>query len=261
MAAITDSIQTEGKLLYRSEMASWYGTDVFMEKLKHRQPLSGGYLSYDTGKGVNNIFFGKGDDPEVLATISFNYDFDLNSYKLDTASRKLNETEKELFTIRRAALSATRTDTLFKRYNNTGTNLIPVVGKRYKRVYILTSPEQSGYVILGNDYQIDFDKNNNITSKRKIHKSIFVLQTQGKEVQTAGMHSHLPTTGEFMTVTDVCTLALYGKYTTWDQYYTISKDCISIWDIKKQLLVIMTMKAWKRIGNDVGKSSLNPPSH
>ncbi len=52
IAKITDSLQAEGKTLYKSEMASWYGTDVFLEKCKSRVSLSGGYLSYDTGMGM-----------------------------------------------------------------------------------------------------------------------------------------------------------------------------------------------------------------
>ena len=28
----TSKIVEEGKILYKSEMASWYGTDIFMEK-------------------------------------------------------------------------------------------------------------------------------------------------------------------------------------------------------------------------------------
>jgi hypothetical protein len=75
--AVADSIQREATMLYRSEMASWYGTDTFLERFKSKQGLIGGYISYDTGKGVNNVFFGKGDDPAVLSTITFNYAFDI----------------------------------------------------------------------------------------------------------------------------------------------------------------------------------------
>src|SRR5689334_9378884 len=38
-------IVDEGKQLYRSEMASWYGTDVFLEQFKERDKI-GGYFSY-----------------------------------------------------------------------------------------------------------------------------------------------------------------------------------------------------------------------
>ncbi|MBD1385737.1 hypothetical protein IDJ75_10645 [Mucilaginibacter rigui] len=31
---LTDSVVTEGKALYRSEWASWHGTDIFLENAK-----------------------------------------------------------------------------------------------------------------------------------------------------------------------------------------------------------------------------------
>ncbi|QHS54899.1 hypothetical protein GWR56_04805 [Mucilaginibacter sp. 14171R-50] len=55
----TDSIMAEGKALYRSEWASWYGTDIFLEKFKDKRALIGGYLSYETKSGVKNIFLEK----------------------------------------------------------------------------------------------------------------------------------------------------------------------------------------------------------
>lgn len=41
-------IVAEGKLLYRTEMASWYGTDLFWENYKNRENI-GGYFS------INNL--------------------------------------------------------------------------------------------------------------------------------------------------------------------------------------------------------------
>ena len=53
-------IVIEGKLLYKSEMASWYGTDLFLENYKERENI-GGYFSY-TEKGLAKcIFFSKSD--------------------------------------------------------------------------------------------------------------------------------------------------------------------------------------------------------
>jgi hypothetical protein len=43
------SIVDEGKLLYHSEMASWYGTDVFLDNYKSRENI-GGYISYMDNK-------------------------------------------------------------------------------------------------------------------------------------------------------------------------------------------------------------------
>jgi hypothetical protein len=64
------------------------------------------------------------------------------------------------------------------------------------------------------------------------------------------MHTHLPQSGDYITATDICTLMLYAKFTTWDQHYVISKNDVSIWDCKKNQLVILTMEAWKKIAAD-----------
>lgn len=54
----TDSIVEEGKRLYKSEMASWYGTDVFLEQFKAREKI-GGYFSYSDNDVNKCIFFSK----------------------------------------------------------------------------------------------------------------------------------------------------------------------------------------------------------
>ena len=53
-----DKILEEGKLLYQLEKASWFGTDVFLEKFSHKVNDIGGYLSYlNEDNKVINIFF------------------------------------------------------------------------------------------------------------------------------------------------------------------------------------------------------------
>ncbi len=56
-----DKILAEGKLLYRLEKASWYGTDAFLEMFPEKVKQIGGQLSYvdETGRAVN-IFWRKG---------------------------------------------------------------------------------------------------------------------------------------------------------------------------------------------------------
>ncbi|HVV55871.1 MAG TPA: hypothetical protein VHC47_11120 [Mucilaginibacter sp.] len=249
---ITDSIESEGKMLYRSEFASWYGTDVFTGKCKYLLAQAGGYLSYDTKEGMNNIFFSKDTIPLVLATISFGSDFNPNNYKLDTVRRKLTEKENDLYTIRKLALEEMNRDTMFKHYRNTNLNLVPIIARNFKRVYVLTGPQVNGVIVFGNDYLIDFDKDDNITDKRKLHKGIIPIEFHAPTADTSknevsSIHSHLPEYSPFMTATDICTLMLYEKFTTWTQHIVVSKNYVSIWDCKKNELVIITMDAWKRI--------------
>jgi len=255
LSKIADSITNEAQVLFKSEWASWYGSDIFSEKCKTRRPLSGGYISYDTGTGLNNVFFSKGPDPKILATISFGYDFNNDNYKLDTADRKFTSLEKDLYTIRQTVYADIKTDTLYKNYNNSSLNAIPIITNKVRRVYVLTGPNINGVVIFGNDYLITFDDNNKLISKRKIHKSIIPVNyskpgTDAVNVQLATMHTHLPETGEFITATDICTLMLYEKFTSWANCIVISRNYVSSWDCKKNKLLILTQEAWKKISAD-----------
>lgn len=249
---ITDSISNEGKALYHSEWASWYGTDIFVAKCPAKRLLSGGYFSYETDDNLINLFFSKDAEPVVLATITFGKDFNAENYKLDTVPRKLNKIEHDYYMIRTAALKRSQTDTTFKYFKNTSFNIVPLIQKNVKKVYALTGPNVSGMVIFGNDYLMSFDNDNQITAVKKLHKNLISINTKtdtGK-VNIATMHTHLPESGDFMSATDICTLLLYEKFTTWNQHYVISKNDVSIWDCKKDILVILTMDAWKRIDAD-----------
>lgn len=250
---IADSIKREGELLHHSDWASWYGTDVFLARLPGRRSLSGGFLSYDNGKGWTNIFFTKGDVPKVIATIAFaGYNYNKDNYTLDTAERALTPIEKDMFTIRRAAIKRSETDTLFKFYRNTDYNPIPIMINGQKRVYIVTGTSENNVVIFGNDYLFTFNQDNSIAGVRRLHKNIIKIITKDTSatIQTGGMHTHLPETGDFITATDICTLMGYEQFTNWQTYYVLSKNYVSIWDCKKNMLVILTMDAWKKIATD-----------
>lgn len=67
---ITSKIIEEGKTLYKSEMASWYGTDIFIEKFKEKEKI-GGYLSYSENEISRCIFYSKDENPKVIGTMDF----------------------------------------------------------------------------------------------------------------------------------------------------------------------------------------------
>lgn len=240
-----DEILAEAWLLYNSERASWHGTDIFMEKFTEREKI-GGYFSYSEGKKHTCVFYDRAEDPQVLGAITFDDNFVVEAADVNMTTRKLTSHEKELYTIREKALKESFRDTLFKRYEDMNPNVIPLITKNYKRVYILTGPKKNGVVVFGNDYLIEFDKKSNIKSKKALHKNIIVME-YGKGDAVAGMHSHLDSTGELITATDICTLMLYCPYVGWEHYYVISDKKVSIWDCEKNELVVMTREAWEKI--------------
>lgn len=245
----TEPIVEEGKLLYRLEMASWFGTDIFMATYNDRNNI-GGYFSYVLGTdSARCIFYSKGDNPVVIGTITFD-----NSYDLDNASKNFDERpfttqELDLYTIRDMAINIARTDELFRIYPNTNFNLIPLIHKNEKKVYILTGPTTTGVVIFGNDYLIRFNKNNKVIEKKSLHKNIIPIKYGGDTQVVAAAHTHLPETGDFITATDICTTMLYSKITGWDHHYVTSKDYTSIWYCKTNKLLVLTNKALNRIND------------
>jgi hypothetical protein len=256
MNELAKPVVAEGKLLYRSEMASWYGTDLFLEKFKQRE-LIGGYFSYTDNDEAKCIFFSKGDKPKVIGTISFDNTYNTQTAKVDMAERDFSPVEADLYAIRKIALNEIKSDTLFKVYQNTNLNLIPLINGRQKKVYVLTGPEQGGVVIFGNDYLLTFDETNKLLQKKQLHKNIIPIyygkeEEEGKEVEDA-IHNHSPETGDLMTATDVCTLMLYEKFAKWKTHNVVSEKYLNLWNCKTDELTVISMEVVDKINKDQEK--------
>lgn len=261
VSAITDSITAEGKRLYQSEMASWYGTDIFVEGYKG-QGKQGGYLSYMDKDTARCIFFSKpgADLPVVIGTISFDQTYSIATAVVNYSERPFTETEKELYIIRKKTLDIINgNDTLFKMYENTSLNLVPLISNGQKKVYVLTGPKNNGVVIFGNDYLLTFDDQNALVSKKQLHKNILFLNYGDKmkegEKVVAAAHTHLPETGEFMTATDICTLMLYSKFANWEQHIVVSAHYMNFWDCRNNHLTAITREAMDKINKDKKKNN------
>jgi len=246
-------IVAEGKLLYKSEMASWYGTDLFIEKYSNRQNI-GGYFSYTENETSKCIFFSKSDNPKVIGTISFDNTYNLKTANIDLEERDFNNYESDIYQIRKIALNEINADkALFKHYENTDLNLIPLIKGKEKKVYVLTGAKQNGVVLFGNDYLLTFDKNNKLMNKKQLHKNLIPINYGGKDkeeksfITEEAMHSHLPETGDFITATDVCTLMLYERFAKWKTHNVVSKKYLNIWNCETNELSVIPMDTIKEI--------------
>jgi hypothetical protein len=161
------AIVDEGKKLYRSEMASWYGTDIFLEKHPDKRPNLGGYFSYVENDIAKCVFFTKENPPKVIGTISFDSTYNMKTAVLNDSVKEFTLYEKDIYLIRHKALSEVNSDSLFKVYNRTDLNLIPLIDKKGKRVFVITGPKENGIVLFGNDYLLSFDEKNNLTGKKQ----------------------------------------------------------------------------------------------
>jgi hypothetical protein len=156
-----------------------------------------------------------------------------------------------------AASKVVNTDTIFKTYKNTSLNIIPVIDEAENKVYVLTGPKNNGVVIFGNDYLITFDKKNKLTATRSLHKNIIPIyydkNRPDSSREESTIHSHLPETGDYITATDICTLMLYGKFTTWKQHNVVSKNYLNTWKIETNELFVIPMSTIQKIMEDQEK--------
>lgn len=251
-------INEEGIALYRSEMASWYGTDVFMANYKARENI-GGYFSYIDDRVPKCIFFSKKN--KVLATIAFPANYNPDDAKLDITERDFTPMEKDYFTIRQKALERTKTDTIFKHYENTSLNIVPIIRNNVRKTYVLTGHSISNVVVFGNDYLLTFTNKNEIKTVEKLHNSMIVQnindEKTGKTV--SGVHSHVIENWQAITPTDICTLMLYQKFTGWEGYTTVSKKFVSIWNANNKL-VIMKTENFKNMAHRILEQNKEPKS-
>ncbi len=95
-------IVDEGKRLYRSEMASWYGTDLFLAKYKDMDNV-GGYFSYTEDEISKCIFFSRSETPKVIGTISFDSTYNTKTAVSEISERTFTSYENELYMLRKQA--------------------------------------------------------------------------------------------------------------------------------------------------------------
>ena len=250
---IEQAIVDEGMAMYQSEMASWYGTDLFREKLPQKMEQIGGYFSYpNENGGATCVFINQAKPPQAYVVFTFDDTFDETTAKIDTTVRDLTTIEYDLYAMRLATVERTRKDKIFEYYENTRYNIIPLIRNGEKKVFILTAPEKTGVVLFGNDYEITFNAKNKIKKVRKIHQNLIAIDYTQKlddenAKQVSGIHSHLPETGDYMTSTDICTLLLYSKYTDWERHTVISKKFMCVWSCESQKLAVIPMDAIEKM--------------
>ena len=244
-------IVAEGKQLYKMEMASWYGTDLFIENYRDKANI-GGYFSYLDDNLAKCIFFSKADTPKVIGTISFDSTYNTNTANIDLTQRAFTSMEYDLYELRKITLKelTTNANDFFKFYENTNPNIIPIIEGQQKKVYILTGPQKDGIAIFGNDYLLTFGKNNNLVAKKQLHKNIIPIEygetEEGGKIESA-MHSHLPETGDFITATDICTLMLYQKFANWEKHTVVSKKYMNVWNCITNELTVIPMSTIEKI--------------
>ncbi|MDP5076451.1 MAG: hypothetical protein NWQ19_00090 [Nonlabens sp.] len=248
----TNAIMDEALTLLRNEQASWEATDHFLANYPEKVDLLIGYLSYveESNNVVSTIFYGENNT--ILARYSYN---NVPSSKPDgifTVNVQPNELELELIAMRTQAMKdyQENTSNTYLYYENVSPNIIPLIYNNKRLVYIIMGTTEA-QMLLGNDYKLDFNKKNEITSRTKLHNSLIPFNYGDTDNALSSVHSHI--VNAVIDVTDICTLLLYKKYTGIKQHYVISKKFVSILDLEKESLLIITRKAWDKMNESEKK--------
>ena len=249
-----DKIVEEGRMLYRLEKGSWFGTDHFLEAFKEKRDSLGGYISYETENSqISTVFFSRFNPDEVLVRYLFDTIPEVKPISVDTVNSAATPKEKDLYTIRQEARDRAyaNKDKFFTFYEDTALNFIPIITTKERAVFVLTGPKKGGYVLLGNDYKLIYNKRNAFVKQEKFHNSLLQFpyrNGESEEPLKSTVHSHIIT--DYITSTDICTLLLYKDYIQWKQHYVISEKQVSIFDLESEELITITRKAWDKIYAD-----------
>lgn len=237
-------IMEQGKLLYKSEKASWQGTDMFLDRFPEKSKLAGGYFSYTEKDRNICVFYDRDTVPKTVAVFSFDDTYLSVRAQIDTVAREFSDYEKDLYSIRKEAMAELNRNPVFEFYNYTSFNPVPLIYKEKKMVYFFTGPKKGNVVIFGNDYLITFNDDNTVDNVEKLHSSMTPVNYSGNSSETNSLHAH--TEDDIITATDVCVLMLYSPYTNWEKHYVLSKTKVSVWDCFKNEFYIIDRSAWEK---------------
>jgi hypothetical protein len=247
----TKSVLEEGKLLFRLEKASWYGTDDFLARFSNKRDSIGGYLSYvNENDQVVNIFFNRDQPSHIFVRYYFDSLPGNKPVEIDSLDHTASQLENDLIAIRQDASRQIleNPDKFFSFYENTAMNLIPLIEGDKRKVFILTASEIPHVVMIGNDYLLTYNHDNKLIKKEQLHISLLRYPyTSGDPENKMSTTYHTHVISDYINSTDICTLLLYKDFVEWKQHHVIGKKHVSIFDLEKEDLVIMTKKAWNKL--------------
>jgi hypothetical protein len=246
------AVLEEGKLLCRLEKASWYATDYIQANLKGKSDSLGGYLSYQNDENkIITIFYSRYDLNYILVRMLFDFNPKKEPLLIDIQNHSILKAEIDLISIRQDAMKQVFTDTtkFFKFYENTSFNLIPLINEKGKRVFILTGPQNSGEIIIGNDYLLTYNSKNEFENKVKLHNSLLKFPFKPKELNSImGVHNHILYDG--FTSTDICTLLLYKDFVSWKYHAVMFGKYVSYFDLENETITTRLLDDDKKATDD-----------
>ncbi|UOQ64511.1 hypothetical protein [Hymenobacter volaticus] len=168
-----------------------------------------------------------------------------------SAARPASVREQRLFAIRERVEEELATHqvagTSYRFPENTRPNIVLLENAKGVRAYVLVGPQTAGVLPIGNDFLLSFDTGGKLRTVERLHNSYLAMSPpENTERIEAGMHSHLPA-HPYITPTDICSLLLYQDAFPAPQHIVMGREYVSIFDIQKQQLLLLTKKAFDKI--------------
>ncbi|MCB2379456.1 hypothetical protein LGH70_17800 [Hymenobacter sp. BT635] len=253
--AIEQNILQEGLALYRSERASWVATDLLMARKPDLADVVG-YLSYAEGDSLRTVFFQQASDTApLLARYIFSFPQGAIEPRAgrQLKTRPASATEQKLFTVRRHVMGELTAHKVagapYDFPENTHPNVAILEQGNTIRAYVLTGPQQGGVLPIGNDILMQIGRDLQVRSVERLHTSYLPMKLPEGQQVTTGMHSHLPA-HPYITATDICSLLLFQDAFPVPRHLVVGREYVSIFDASTQSVVILTKKAYEKMGRD-----------
>lgn len=241
-----DSIVEEGKLLYRSELATRNGLSLAVSKGIDQSDIRG-FFSLISNDTTYWICYSKSEPTQVLGTVTFDSTSTIGNAQIDISARPFTPLERTYFLMNEQAIGFSKIESGIRSYENTVMRTIPIIYKGVRKIYLLTQSTLQNEVIFGNDYLITLDNLNSISSFKRLHNNMIAIEYGKKQENTnqlqESLHSHNDKTGDLITPTDICIFLLNGKKTKWKQHTVLTPNYVYVWDFKSNQLSVVTRES------------------
>lgn len=247
---IQDEVKTvvsEGKIIFKLEMANRLGQKIFKAKYKGKKAIEG-FVSYTEADHIRLVFYSGGKESKVLGGVLFDESFDVDKSVVEIMEREMNDQEMQLIKLRKSTLVFINDASAFSLPENATFSVIPMVENKSNKVYVMTVSTKDGVVMFGNDYVLSFDEKFNLVEKNSFHKnqaSVTFDKNAGTANDNGSNHMHVAEKGEMVSSTDIATLMLYEKDTKWSQHTFISEHYMFFWNYATHDLQVIPKAAPK----------------
>lgn len=231
-----EAIEHDGRAIYTTIKALEISSAILRQQTANKPINIADKFCYTNGDTAVCIFLSNDKQPVALATIKLDKALSSATAITETQPRSLTAEEREFNILQTSARQQINIPS-----NNNDVHVIPIITANEKKVYALTITITEDTFTVGSDYMLQFDKNNRLISKRKLHDSAFSLSIPPRDPRPGySMMStrRSPKDDVYMTATEVYLMQMFKGRTNLTQYVVLSDKYISIWDFEKDELRI-----------------------